>query len=47
LVIMAKGKIHADGMPATVLTAQNLSKVYGIKAQIRYLDGQPIILAES
>ena len=47
LVLMSEGKIHADGVPDTVLSTQNISNVYGIKAKMQYLDGQPIILSGS
>ncbi len=47
LVLMSEGKIYADGVPETVLSTQNISNVYGIKAKMQYLDGQPIILSGS
>lgn len=34
LVLMHKGRIHADGPPATVLTRENLAQVFGISAHM-------------
>jgi iron complex transport system ATP-binding protein len=40
LILMHKGRIHADGPPETVLTQQNLAQVFGISAHLtRGADG--------
>jgi len=34
LILMHKGRIHADGVPETVLTQDNLAQVFGISAHL-------------
>ena len=34
LVLMHKGRIHADGPPEAVLTRENLAQVFGISAHM-------------
>jgi iron complex transport system ATP-binding protein len=38
LVLMAKGRVVADGPPSQVMTAENLAAVYGIQARIEQQD---------
>lgn len=45
LVLLAAGRVMADGSPQTVLTADNLRTAYGIEAAIGALDGHPTVIA--
>ena len=51
LVLMAKGRIVADGAPREVLSAERLADVYGIRAHFGEAEGgmvlQPLDLVES
>ena len=44
IVMMKNGKIIAAGEPETVITSENLEKVYGIRASVRLADGIPYII---
>ena len=44
IVMMKRGRIVAAGKPDTVLTAENLTSVYGIQANVRMIDDVPYII---
>ncbi len=44
LVLMHRGRVVADGPPAQVLTAVNLSEVFGIRAHLAEVEGRPVVL---
>jgi len=44
IVMMKRGRIVAAGKPDTVLTAENLTSVYGIQANVRMIDDIPYII---
>lgn len=44
LVLMHRGRVVADGPPAQVLTAVNLSAVFGIRAHLAEVEGRPVVL---
>ncbi|MCO5146738.1 MAG: ABC transporter ATP-binding protein [Aquamicrobium sp.] len=43
LVLIAQGRIVADGPPAAVLTPQRLRDVYGVSAFFTEVDGAPVV----
>jgi iron complex transport system ATP-binding protein len=44
IVLMNGGTIFSDGKPASVLTQENISQVYGVEAEVNYNDGKPYIV---
>lgn len=44
LIMIDAGRIVADDVPEQVLTAENLEKVYGVKAFIGQADGGPLVM---
>lgn len=44
LVLMAAGRVVADGPPAEVMTPHNLATVYGIAARIEHQDGGLLVV---
>ena len=44
LIMLDGGRVVADGAPATVLTAENLRRVYGIEAYFGHADGGPLVM---
>ena len=44
LIMLNAGRIVADGVPEAVLTAENLQKVYGVRAFIGEADGGPLVV---
>lgn len=44
LIMLDGGRVVADGPPATVLTAENLRRVYGIEAYFGHADGGPLVM---
>ncbi|MDP2086752.1 MAG: ABC transporter ATP-binding protein [Gemmobacter sp.] len=44
LVLMAKGRVVADGTPGAVLTAGNLATVFGIRAWLAEVEGGPVVV---
>lgn len=44
LVLMAEGRVVADGAPREVLTPETLSRYYGVTAQITEHDGELMVL---
>lgn len=46
LLLLHGGKVLAAGTPDQVLTARNLTTVYGVEVQVTQIDGRPIVLLE-
>ncbi|CCG41985.1 ABC transporter ATP-binding protein [Magnetospirillum molischianum] len=46
LVLLAEGRVVADGPPGVVLTASNLARIYGIAARIETHDGALMVVPE-
>ena len=44
VVIFAKGEVYCDGTPNEAITAENIRKVYGVKADVTEVDGRPYVL---
>lgn len=44
LIVMAKGRIVADGPPAQVVTPDLLTGVFGTDAQVSIINGRPVVL---
>ena len=44
LLLIASGRLLADGPPAMVLTAERLAEVYGIRARLEPQDGAPLVV---
>ena len=44
IVMMKRGQIVASGTPKVVLTERNLEEIYGIRAEIRYIDDTPYVI---
>jgi iron complex transport system ATP-binding protein len=44
LVLMAQGRVVADGAPAAVLTPERLAEVFGIRAHLAEVEGRPVVL---
>jgi len=44
LILMDSGAVAADGAPLDVLTAENLARTYGIRADIMTIDGAPVVI---
>ena len=46
LILINNGRVAAEGNPASVLTSENLSEVYGIDASLRKIDGQSLVVCK-
>jgi iron complex transport system ATP-binding protein len=44
IFMMKNGKIYAEGKPLTVLTKENIEKVYGVNAEIVDYNGLKLVL---
>ena len=44
VVIFSKGKVYCDGTPQEVITAENISKVYKVKADVTMVENRPYVL---
>ena len=44
ILMMSEGRIYAHGTPSEVITEENLSAVYGVKARIIDDDGRPHVI---
>ncbi len=44
LVMLAEGRVVADGPPSVVLTPENLRRVYGVEAFFGHADGGPVVM---
>ncbi|MET3598445.1 ABC transporter ATP-binding protein [Martelella mangrovi] len=44
LVMLSEGRVVAEGTPETVLTAENLRRVYGVEAFFGHADGGPVVM---
>ena len=45
IVVLKNGRIHADGPPKTVVTTELIEGVFETDAQLRMIDGRPVVLA--
>lgn len=44
VILMAEGRIVAEGTPAIVFTPENLARVYGIRAIRQHVDGETLLV---
>ena len=46
LILLAHGRVLAQGAAAEVLTAENLQRAYGVKARVEkdFLTGRPFVM---
>jgi len=44
VMMMKKGKIIASGKPDAVMTGKNLEEVYGVKANVKFVEDTPFII---
>jgi iron complex transport system ATP-binding protein len=42
--MLVKGKIHAQGTPESLLSTENIAKVFRIEAQVLNVSGRPYVV---
>lgn len=47
IIMLSEGRVFADGTPEEVMTEQNISRVYGVRADVIQVDGRPYAIFHS
>ena len=47
VILLSDGHVHSDGTPEQVITEKNIQDVYGVRSEVRNVDGRPYIIFHS
>lgn len=47
VMLFSEGHVHTDGTPEQVITEKNIQDVYGVRSEVRNVDGRPYVVFHS